>query len=72
MENYIEYVIQFLLGEQNIHLADKVGYATCSDAAVVIIPSAFFNQDVYLTPASIPRLPLDEIEGVPLLFEREK
>lgn len=72
MENYIEYVVQFLLGEQNIHLADKVGYATCSDAAVVIIPSAFFNQDVYLTPASIPRLPLDEIEGVPLLFGEGK
>ncbi len=72
MENCIKYIIQFLLGEQNLHLAGKVGYAMCSDAPVVIIPSGFFYEDVYLTPDSMPCLPLEEIEGVPLLFGKGK
>ena len=35
---------------------------------IQIVPSGFFDEDVYGTPKSLPILPLKEIEGVPLLF----
>lgn len=35
---------------------------------VVIVPSGFFADGVYGTPASLPAPPLDQIEGTPLLF----
>lgn len=72
MENFIDYIIRFLLGEQNSHLVSKVEYAEKSSASVVIVPSDFFNDNVYMTPASIPQLPLKEINGVPLLFGDEQ
>lgn len=72
MEHFIEYIIQFLLGEQNQHLISEVAYIEKSSAAVVIIPSEFFSDNVYMTQSSMPKLPLKEIEGIPLLFGSEE
>ena len=35
---------------------------------VVIVPCGFFDEGVYGSPTSLPRLPLDRIEGIPVLF----
>lgn len=71
MEHIVEYIIGFLLGEQNTHLVRQVAYSDQSSAAVVIVPSSFFEAGVYMTQDSMPNLPLKEIEGVPLLFGDE-
>ncbi|MDR2120772.1 MAG: polysaccharide deacetylase family protein [Tannerella sp.] len=71
----ILYILRFLLGE---HVPPDAGLpvAYTSDATkfrsckIAIIPSGFFDAHVYGTPASIPRLPLRQIEGVPILFGR--
>lgn len=68
MSRIIKYILQFLLGEDNAALADQIEYAKCSDAPVVIIPSSFFDEDIYMRPDSMPHLPLREMEGVPLLY----
>lgn len=68
MREIIEYILQFLLGKQNLHLASQVAYEVHSTARVVIIPSHFFDDDIYMTQASMPKMPLEEIDGIPLLF----
>jgi len=69
----LNYIIRFLLGDDiSHHLISTIGYT--SDRSlfhkynIVIIPSGFFDEHTYGTPASIPPLPLHEIEGIPLLF----
>ena len=73
----INYIIRFLLGVDRAGAySSLIGYT--SDARhfhkykVVIIPSGFFKSSIYGTPASLPQLPLKEIEGVPLLFGTPK
>jgi len=74
MQKVIDYIIQFLIRDE--HNAHHVGY--CNDKTqwskykVVIIPSNFFNENIYGTPQSMPSLPLHEIEGIPLLFGTPK
>ncbi len=74
MQKNIEYIIQFLIRDE--HNAHHVGY--CNDKTqwskykVVIVPSNFFNDDIYGTKKSMPSLPLQEIEGIPLLFGTPK
>ena len=68
MEEVINYIVQFLLGKENAHFANQVGYADNSTASVVIVPSHFFDDNIYMTQGSMPQMPLDEIDGVPLLF----
>ena len=70
---WIHYIIQFLAGDDLSHeIVEAIGYT--SDPSlfhkynVVIIPSGFFNDSCYGHPKSLPALPLQEIEGVPLLF----
>lgn len=65
---FIEYLITFLLGEENVLLTPLVSYGYCKTAKVVILPSKFFGRDYYLTKKSIPSLPLQELDGVPILF----
>ncbi len=72
MEDFVQYIIGFLLGEQNSHLAKNVAYANESKAPIVIIPSNFFDKNIYMTADSMPQIPLKELEGVPLLFGNEK
>ena len=74
MQKIIDYIIQFLIRDE--HNAHHVGY--CNDKTqwskykVVIVPSNFFNHNTYGTPQSMPSLPLQEIEGIPLLFGTPK
>lgn len=68
MKEIVEYIIQFLLGKANAHLLKQIAYKDHSTASIVIVPSHFFDDSIYMTKASMPRLPLKEIDGVPILF----
>lgn len=73
----LHYIIRFLVGDDiPRELVETIGYTadpTKFDRYnVVIIPSGFFNQQTYGTPASLPDLPLQEVQGIPLLFGSPK
>ena len=74
MQKIIDYIIQFLIRDE--HNAHHVGYCNnktqWSKYKVVIVPSNFFDDDIYGTQKSMPSLPLQEIEGIPLLFGTPK
>ena len=77
MRDIIDYIIRFLIGtEQAGRLSSCIGYTSDKRLfdryLIVFTPSGFFNEGVYGTQASIPTLPLQEIEGVPLLFGSPK
>ena len=71
MQETITYIIEFLL-HGNKHLISEVGYTNDVNQfnryRVVIIPSNFFDDNVYGTAQSAPQLPLENIEQTPLLF----
>ena len=69
----LHYIIRFLLGDDVPEdIVSSVGYTANRGLferySIVVIPSGFFSNHVYGTPASLPELPLQEIEGTPLLF----
>lgn len=69
----LHYIIRFLLGEDiSGEIVAAIGYTDNRKLydrySIVIVPSGFFNNPVYGTAASLPELPLPEIEGIPLLF----
>ena len=70
MQRTIDYIIQFLTRDE--HNSRLVGYTNdqtqWAKYKVVILPSDFFKSNTYGTPQSMPSLPLQEIEGIPLLF----
>lgn len=75
--NVLQYIIRFLLGDDIPgELVDAIGYTANPNKFdkynVVIIPSGFFNEEVYGTDASIPQTPLKEVHGIPLLFGSPK
>ena len=77
MKAVISYITKFLIGGEKADvLASLVGYTSdpnkFSRYRVVIIPSPFFRDEVYGTAESMPKLPLEEIEGIPLLFGSPK
>ena len=67
------YIIQFLL---NVNDSSEVGYTTDETEfhryKVVIYPSEFFNETVYGTEKSLPKLPLSNFEEIPVLFGEPK
>ena len=70
----IDYTLEILLGKdyQNFFKDIKIVYGKPKDnsgnsSALYIIPGNFFGEN-YGTGKSLPKLPLKEIEGVPLLF----
>ncbi|MGN0187857.1 MAG: polysaccharide deacetylase family protein [Paludibacteraceae bacterium] len=71
MNETVSYIIRFLLNG-NDTLVERVGYtsdvACFSQFSVVVVPSDFFADGVYGTPRSEPSLPLQNMDGVPLLF----
>ncbi|MBR5694830.1 MAG: polysaccharide deacetylase family protein [Paludibacteraceae bacterium] len=71
MRETIEYIIRFLL-HGNDDLLCRVGYtrdtALFPQYDVVILPSPFFDDEVYGTPQSEPVLPLPTIGDTPILF----
>ena len=73
MSDIINYIIQFLLGENlSSEVIAQVGYTSdqneFSKYKLVIRPSSFFSQEVYGTKASLPNLPLQIWEEAPILF----
>ncbi|MDH6359067.1 polysaccharide deacetylase family protein [Parabacteroides sp. PF5-9] len=72
MDHVIKYIIRFLLGDDvSGNLVPAIGYTADRSLFhhynIVIIPSGFF-EEMYGHVDSLPRLPLQEIEGVPFLF----
>lgn len=75
MNDIVRYIIQFLLGDETpAEMLDTIGYTSDESAfpnyKIVIYPSVFFDEEVYGTSASIPVLPLQQIEDTPILFGR--
>ena len=73
----LHYLIRFLVGEDApSEIVESIGYTNDSNLFdkynVVIIPSGFFDEHIYGTPASMPQLPLREVQGIPLLFGSPK
>lgn len=71
------YIIRFLLGEDiSGDVMAAIGYTANRKLydrySIVFVPSGFFNNHIYGTTASLPELPLQEIEGTPLLFGTPK
>lgn len=67
-EAAVRYVISFMLGEQNEHVVKYISYGYDAEAKVVIEPSGFFDDGVYLTTKSLPKVPLGVLDGIPVLF----
>lgn len=76
-KDIIPYIIRFLVGNDiSDEIVGAVGYTSNPNLYhhynVVIVPSDFFDVKVYGTQASMPSLPLQEIEDTPLLFGSPK
>ena len=69
MNEILSYLIRFLLGDEG---GATIGYTAdprlFSRYALVIVASGFFDRALYGTPASLPSLPLKELDGLPFLF----
>jgi hypothetical protein len=70
----VDYIIRFLLGDSLAcrvaaslvaYTSDETKWANCR---VVILPSGFFDEGRYGQPSSLPVLPLQEMQDVPLLY----
>jgi len=69
-DSRVRYALEELLGFEP-GTAGPIRYArppaSVAEKAVYVVPSRFFG-DTYGTPASLPRLPLYDVQGVPLLY----
>ncbi len=71
MQESIDYIIDFLTSDHS-DTAAMVGY--CSDPddyanyRITIVASGFFSSPHYGTKASLPTLPLKELNGIPILY----
>lgn len=77
MPEIIDYIIHFLLGDQiQPHILKQIGYTSNTDEfnkyKLVIIPSGFFDKEIYNTENSLPTLPLTIWEETPILFGEAK
>lgn len=76
IQEIIRYILQFLLGTDDEKIINQIGYTSDEKEfekyKLVIKPSRFFDKDFYGTPASIPSLPLNLFESVPILFGESK
>ena len=72
LQEIVRYIIRFLLGEKNSGSSDFIGYTSDTEKfqkyRIVIFPSRFFDKDIYGSSQSLPELPLQAWEGIPLLF----
>ncbi len=71
-EQTLTYLLSFMLRQPA--QASWIGYTTDSSRfahyRIVIVPSVFFTPDCFGKALSRPKLPLQEMEGVPILFGR--
>ena len=70
-----DYIISFLLGDEK--LEKYVQYGNINDkpeAKIIIVPSSFFNREVFGTKESMPRTPFENIPdtNIPFLFGESK
>lgn len=76
LKEITDYIIHFLLREENAGFAEFIGYTSNKDEfstyKLVILPSDFFEKDVYGTENSAPALPLQHWEDIPLLYGSPK
>ena len=73
MTEIIHYIIGFLLGEHiSPDIIKQIGYTAneseFSNYKLVIVPSHFFDKEIYGTEQSLPALPLKIWEETPILF----
>ncbi|MDR3704911.1 MAG: polysaccharide deacetylase family protein [Paludibacteraceae bacterium] len=73
MEELIRYLINFLIDSPlHSNLSSTIGYTRdttlFSSYKIVIIPSPFFNNDIYGKSESLPTLPLKKIDDTPILY----
>ena len=73
MTEIIQYIIRFMVGERlPDDVSRLVGYTSDANTfaayKVVIVPSDFFDEEVYGTDRTKPSLPLKTVEGIPFLF----
>lgn len=68
MEELERYIISFLLDTEDSSLIDMVSYGDNGSSLIVIEKSHFFDEDVFLTPDSLPKLPLKRLNGIPILY----
>lgn len=57
-------------GDLNKHIYYSSKELDCIHPHIRIVPSHFFSEEVYGTPQSMPDLPLQSLQGVPILFGR--
>lgn len=73
MSDIIDYIIRFLIGDHiSPQIFDQVGYTSNPEEfhryKLVILPSIFFNDDIYGTEQSLPTMPLRIWEETPIIF----
>lgn len=73
MSEIIDYIIRFLLGDHiSPNILNQVGYTSDPDEfhkfKLIILPSSFFNEEIFKTEQSLPNLPLCIWEETPILF----
>lgn len=73
MNEIIQYILGFLLGDSvTPEVLNQIGYTNQADDyhryKLVILPSTFFNKEVYATEKSLPNLPLQIWEETPILY----
>lgn len=66
----LKYILGFLCGESGDIAANIVYADNAADASapIVMLRSSFFDDGIYGTPDSDPKLPLAQLNGVPILF----
>ena len=76
MKNAAAYILRFLLGNTcTPEILSRIGYSskeTDERYSLIIRPSSFFDDGLYGTVASLPRLPLKTIDGIPFLYGEPK
>lgn len=68
----VDYIIEFLLGEENKEANNYISYGETDNAKIVIVPSGFFDDTHYLLKESLPSEPLKTIDGIPFLYGEDK
>lgn len=75
MNELIDYLLQFLCGEEQGENWKLIGYTNnpeqYSRYKVVIQPSGFFEEGIYGTEATLPAIPLRQWEDIPILFGQD-
>ena len=70
--NHIEYLLTHLLGEGNSEALQAIAYSAdenkWKEKRLIIVPSNFWDKNIYGTYESLPTIPLQTIENTPILF----